>query len=154
MRTTYRVLAYLVALGVAVQAAAIAYAYFGLGKWIEDGGVLDKATMESEGAGFTGVLGFAVHGINGQMVIPVIALLLLIVSFFARVPRGVLWAGIVVLVVALQVTLGLLSFAVVGLGMLHGMNALVLFTVAVIAARRVSTVAAPAPSVIERDRVA
>ena len=143
MRSTYRVLAYLVAIGVAVQAAAIAFAFFGLGRWIQDGGVLDKATMESEGAGFTGVLGFAVHGINGQMVIPAIALLLLITSFFARIPGGVLWAGIVVLVVALQVALGLLSFAVVGLGMLHGLNALVLFGVALIAARRASAVAVP-----------
>jgi hypothetical protein len=41
MRTTYRVLAYLVALEVAVQAAAIAFAVFGLGLWIEDGGTLD-----------------------------------------------------------------------------------------------------------------
>ena len=155
MRTTYRVLAYLVALGVVVQAAAIAYALFGLGRWIQDGGVLDKATMETEGAGFTGVIGFAVHGINGEMVVPVLALLLLIISFFARVPRGVLWAGTVVLLVALQVVLGLLSSAVVGLGILHGANALVLFIVAVLAARRAVAVPAPAPPLeAARDRVA
>lgn len=156
MRATYRVLAYLVALGVVVQAAAIAFAYFGLGKWIEDGGVLDKATMESEGSGFTGVVGFMIHGINGEMVVPALALVLLIVSFFARVPRGVLWAGIVVLLVVLQVALGLLSFAVVGLGVLHGANALVLFAVAVIAARRASAPAAttPAPQESAAARVA
>ena len=43
MRATYRVLAYLLALEVVVQAAAIAWAVFGLTAWIEGGGVLDKA---------------------------------------------------------------------------------------------------------------
>ncbi len=143
MKATYRVLAYLVALGVVVQAAAIAYAYFGLGKWIEDGGVLDKATMESEGTGFTGVVGFMVHGIAGEMVIPALALLLLISSFFAKIPGGVLWAGIVVVLTVLQVALGLLSSAVVGLGLLHGVNALALFAVAAMAAHRAVTRSAP-----------
>jgi hypothetical protein len=145
MRTTYRVLAYLVALGVVVQAAAIAFAYFGLGKWIEDGGVLDKATIESQSAEFDGVLGFAVHGIAGQMVIPVIALLLLIVSFFARIPGGILWAGIVVVDTAVQVLLGMFGHGIAGIGLLHGLNALILFAVAAIAAQRATTAAAPAP---------
>lgn len=153
MRSTYRVLAYLVAAEVAIQAAAIAYALFGLGKWIDNGGVLDKTTMESTDASFTGVLGFAVHGINGQMVIPLIALLLLVTSFFAKVRHGVLWAAIVVAVVAVQVTLGLLSHAVVGLGALHGLNALVLFVVAIAAARRADVVVTPAPDRV-RERVA
>ncbi len=47
MKSAYRVLAYLMALEVLVQAGAIAYALFGLGAWIQSGGVLDKAAMES-----------------------------------------------------------------------------------------------------------
>ena len=74
MRAAYRVLAYLLALEVVVQAAAIAWAVFGLSTWIEDGGVLDKAGMESDSTAFDGVLGFAVHGINGQMIVPAIAM--------------------------------------------------------------------------------
>lgn len=136
MRTAYRVLAYLVAIEVVVQAGAIAWAYFGLGKWIEDGGVLDKATMESEGDGFPEVLGFIVHGINGQMVVPLLALILLVVSFFAQVPKGVQWAGSVFGLVALQVLLGTFAHGIPALGLLHGFNALALFTVAVIAGRR------------------
>lgn len=58
-----------VALEVLIQAAAIAYAVFGLSTWIEGGGVLDKAGMESETTDFTGVGGFALHGINGQVVV-------------------------------------------------------------------------------------
>lgn len=37
MRTAYRFLAYLVTLEVMIQAAAISFAVFGLGKWIQDG---------------------------------------------------------------------------------------------------------------------
>ncbi len=139
MKATYRVLAYLVALGVVVQAAAIAYASFGLGKWIEDGGVLDKATMESEDSGITGAVGLTVHSVAGGMVIPVVALLLLGLSFFAKIPGGALWAGIVVVLTALQVALGYLSAAVVGLGVLHGIIALALFAVASAAAHRTVT---------------
>ncbi|MDT7615943.1 MAG: hypothetical protein QOF00_3390 [Pseudonocardiales bacterium] len=135
MRTTYRVLAYLIAVGVAVQAATIAYVLFGLGRWIQDGGVLDKATMESEGAGFDGVIGFAIHGINGEMVIPALALILLVVSFFAKVPRGVMWAGVIVGLIIVQVALGIVSSAVPGLGLLHGLNALLLFAAAIAATR-------------------
>lgn len=153
MRTAYRVLAYLVALGVVVQAAAVGFAHFGLDKWIDGGGVLDKAVVESHMAGesgFNGVAGFAVHGINGTMVIPAVALLLMIVSFFAKVPRGVQWAGVVVLLVALQITLGFMSFGIPELGALHGINALALLAVAVLAAYRVPTgpalTSAPAPA--------
>ena len=50
MRTVYRVLAWIIAVEVLLQAAAITYAVFGLGKWIQEGGVFDKAVIESEGA--------------------------------------------------------------------------------------------------------
>ena len=48
MRATYRVLGYLIALEVIIQAAAIAYAMFGLGKFVEGGGTVDKAMVESD----------------------------------------------------------------------------------------------------------
>lgn len=144
MRTAYRVLAYLVALEVVIQAAAIAFAMFGLAKWIGEGGVLDKATLESGSLNFTGVVGFPVHGINGQYLVPLIAILLLVVSFFAKVPRAVMWAGLVVALVAVQVFLGIFGHGIPALGLLHGLNAVVLFAVAVIAARRTrATLAEP-----------
>ena len=134
MRTAYRVLAWLVAVEVVVQAAAISWGIFGLGKWVESGGVFDKAVLESDASAFPEDLGFAVHGINGQMVIPVLALALLVVSFFAKLTRGVALAGGVVGLVALQVLLGMLHQPV--LGLLHGANALLLFGLAVTAAMR------------------
>jgi hypothetical protein len=136
MKSVYRVLAYLIALEVVVQAAAIAFALAGLGAWIQQGGVLDAAAMESETTEFTGVAGFMIHGINGQMIIPLIALLLLISSFFAKIPGGVLWAGLVLLTVIVQVLLGIFGHGAPMLGLVHGALAFVLFTFAVIAARR------------------
>jgi hypothetical protein len=135
MRTVYRVLAWLVAAEVLVQAAAITWAVFGLGQWIQGGGVLDKSVMESEVQAFPAETGFMVHGLNGEMVVPVLALLLLVVSFFAKLPRGVALAGAVVGLLAVQVVLGMLGHNIPGLGLLHGANALLLFTAAVLAAR-------------------
>jgi len=139
MRSTYRVLAYIIAAEVAIQAAAVAYGLFGLGKWIDDGGTLDKAVFEDESASFTGVVGFAIHGINGMMVIPVLALLFLVLSFFAKVPGGVKWAGSILALVVIQVLLGTFAHQVPQLGPLHGINALILFSVAVMAGRRVGS---------------
>ena len=48
MKTAYKVLAYLVAAEVAIQAMAMVWAIGGVGKWVDGGGVLDKAVMESD----------------------------------------------------------------------------------------------------------
>ncbi len=142
MRSVYRVLAFLIAVEVAVQAAMMAFAVAGLGIWVDkEGGVLDKATFESE-PDFTGAIGFFVHGINGMMVIPLIALIFLIVSFFAKVPGGAKWAGLVFLAVVVQVALGLFGHENAVFGMLHGLNALILFSLAFMAGKRVTSVTA------------
>jgi hypothetical protein len=139
MRSTYRALAYTIAVEVVVQAAAIAYAMFGLGKWIDDGGTLNKAIMDDPNASFTGAVGFAIHGINGEMLIPLLALVLLVVSFFAKVSGGPRWAGTILALVVIQVLLGLFGLSAPLLGPLHGINALILFSVAFMAGRRVSS---------------
>ena len=136
MRSAYRVLAFLVAGLVVVQAFAIAYAMAGLGKWVQDGNTFDKAAFESDDLTFDGIAGFMIHGINGMMLIPLVALLLLIVSFFAKVPGGVKWAGLVLLFVVIQVALGIFGHEIPILGGLHGLNALILFGLAVTAGMR------------------
>lgn len=140
MRTAYKVLAYLVALEVVIQAAAIAYGVFGITKWVEDGATLDKAVMEDESTSFTGLGGLILHGMNGTMLIPLIALVFLIFSFFAKVPGGAKWAAFVLLAVVVQVMLGIFSHELTGLGILHGINALILFGLAVTAGMRVDRV--------------
>lgn len=138
MRTTYKVLAYAIAVLIVVQAAAIAFALAGLGSWVQDGGVLDKALMENEEdvPGF--VVGLIVHGMNGQLLIPLLALVLLVVSFFAKINKGVALGAAVFGLVVVQVLLGMFSRGaeLPLLGMVHGANAFVLFTVVVVAARR------------------
>lgn len=132
MRTVYRVLAGLVAVEVMLQASFVVYGDAGLGKFIEGGGVIDKAALEeafeSGNAPFSEFIGLVLHGMNGMMVIPAIALLLLISSFFAKVPGGSKWAAIVLGLVVLQVTLGLLGHSYPIIGALHGINALLLFS--------------------------
>jgi hypothetical protein len=138
MKSVYRVLAFLVAAGVMLQAAAIAYGVFGLFKWVENGGTIDQSTEPNPSLG--GYTGFSLHGTAGIMIIPAIALLFLISSFFAKVPGGIKWALIVFGVTVLQVALGLFAHSIAGLGWLHGLNALILFGVAVSAGMRVSRV--------------
>jgi hypothetical protein len=150
MRSTYRALAYIIAAEVVIQAAAIAYAMFALSKWVEDGGTLNKAVMDDPNASFTGVVGFTIHGINGQMLIPLLALVLLVVSFFAKVSGGHRWAGTILALVVIQVLLGLFGHAAPLLGPLHGINALILFSVAVMAGRRVSSAEKTGASVAQQ----
>lgn len=156
MRAAYRVLASLVAFLVVVQAAAIAWAMSGLSAWVTDGGTLDAAAMEEGGELlFPEVAGFIVHGINGTVMIPVVALALLVVSFFAHVPRGVAWAGGVIALVAVQVLLGIVLHGAPLAGLVHGANAFLLLGVAAQAARRAvrSTPASAGASAADVDGV-
>lgn len=138
MRLVYRILAMLVAVGVVVQAAAIAYALFDIEHRTDDGQLYSK---DSHNAGVT------LHSVLGGMVVPVIALLLLIVSFFAGIPGGVKWAAITFGVLVLQVVLGYAGQGLPAIGVLHGINAFALAAVASIAMRKARLAgSAPAPA--------
>lgn len=144
MRSAYRVIAGLISLAVVVQAASIAYAMFAIAHEVENGTVIDKNYVEHS-SGPEGV-GFAIHAIDGQMVIPLLAIVLLVVSFFAKVAGGVKWAAFVLLAVVVQVVLAFVSFGAPVVGFLHGLNALVVFGVAGFAARRAAAVTEPVPT--------
>ena len=148
MRTAYKVLAYLVAAEVAIQAVVMVWGIAGLGKWVDGGGVLDKAVFEeamgSGGMPFPEFAGLLVHGLNGMFVIPLIALLLLIVSFFTKVRGAIKWAVIVFVLVVAQGQIGYLGHEFPFAGALHGLNALALFGAALYTGRRLRTAAAPA----------
>jgi heme A synthase len=140
MRRTYSVIAWIIAGGVVVQAASIAFGLGGMAHFIQEGGVIDKALVESRQATFTGDLGFPIHGIVGGMVIPLAAVALLIVAFFvktrgARLRGARLWAAVVLALVALQITLGYSITDMPYLGLIHGANALAVLLTAVYAAR-------------------
>ena len=149
MRTALRALFYLLAAEVLVQGMAIAYAIAGLGKWVaDDGGVLNKQVMDSDNPDFPGVGGFMIHGLNGTLIIPILVLLLLIVSFFAKVPDGVKRAAVLFGLVALQIFLGIFSHVVPFVVVFHVLNAFAIFIGAFMTARAASTVAAPADTTV------
>ena len=137
MRTAYRVLAFAIAALVAVQAAAIGYAVFAQLSWIENGGTLDKASIDSA----PGTSAYIFHALDGGVVL-LLSLALLIVSFFAKIPRGVRWAVIVLVCTDRPDRLGHAVASLAAIGAVHGAVALVLFGVAVMAAMRAGKPAA------------
>jgi hypothetical protein len=154
MRTAYKVLAYIVAAEVAIQAMAMVWAIAGLVKWVDAGGVFDKSLMESEGTPFTEVFGIIVHAINGTFVIPAIALLLLIVSFFTKVRGAIKWGAIVFLLTVAQGQIGFLGHEFPLADALHGLNALALFASALYAGRRMRNAASRSAVTPAEEQVA
>lgn len=134
MKQTYVWLARLIAIGVVLQAAFIAWGTFDIIKTVDDGKVYDPEEYNA---------GQVMHSVFGSMVIPLLVLVLLIVSFFAKVPRGVTFALIAFGVVVLQFLLAIFSFGAPFVGVLHGINAFVLAGVAGFAGRRATAVAPP-----------
>jgi hypothetical protein len=138
MRTAYLNLARLLALLVVIQAMTAVFAMAGLFHWItEQGGVLDDSvykSWEENHPTFTGAIGIPIHTQTGQIVIPVVALLLLIVAFFAKVPRGVAMAVVIIVLVALQILAGMNASHIPYLGLWHGVGALLIFGSAIGAA--------------------
>lgn len=155
MRTTYRILAGTIAVLVVIQAAMIAYAIGGVFTWIDAGNTLDKSVVEGWDENpptFEGSLGSFLHFfIIGTVLIPLLGLILLIVSFFAKVPRGPMLAGVVAVAIVVQYLLGTFaaSTGTPSLSLLHGMNAFVIFSAAVMAARaaKPAQTATPSPPV-------
>ncbi len=157
MRIAYRIVSFLICALVALQAASHAWASAGLDVFLSEGGVIDASAADGPPP-FPEVMGFMIHGMNGMFVIPTLALLLLIFSFFAKVPHGIAFAGGVLALVVVQVTLGLFGHSIPLLGFLHGVNALLLFTTALLAGlnaskRRVAGQADTVASVAERAAV-
>jgi len=141
MRSTYRVLAMLIAVGVVLQAAFVAWGFFAVHRSTDDGEVYNTSDLNA---------GLSAHAIVGGSVLPLIALVLLILSFFARIPGGVKWAAITFGVTAVQVALAYIAYSAPITGLLHGLTAFALAGVASVAARKArdasSAPAAPAES--------
>jgi hypothetical protein len=153
MRTLYRVLAYLIAGLVVVQAAAMAFGVAGISHAVKTGGVVDRSAFDGDPDAFPEATGLVLHEINGGIVIPALALVLLVVSVVAKVPRGSWWAGGVLLLIMVQTMLGYSAADLPALGALHGVNALLLFTTALFAGRR-ARVQPPAAEPAEPSRSA
>lgn len=131
MRGAYKGIAHLIALGVLLQAAFVAAAWFQVINEVDGGTVIN--------ADYEGNAGHALHGIVGMMVMPLLGLIFFILSFFAKLPGGVKWAGFTFLAIVVQVVLAFVSFGVPAIGALHGINAFVVFGLALFAGRRVAS---------------
>ena len=138
MRSAYRVLAGLICGLVLVQAAAIAFGTFGILSFVEDGSTYTKSVAE-DGGSDAGGIGQAIHSF-GAIAIALVAIVLLVVSFFAKIDGGVKWAGIVFGTVVLQWVLAAVAFSAPVVGALHGINAFVIFGVAMTAMQRAKNV--------------
>lgn len=136
MRRSFTAIAWSLVAAVVVQAAAIAFAFGGVLNRVAEGGVVDKAVLESGGAGGRGELGFWIHGIVGAGVIPLLAIALVVVSFFVRARGAKPWALVVLGLVLAQVWLGFTITDVPYAGLVHGANAGAVVAAAVVAARR------------------
>jgi hypothetical protein len=130
--TAYRVLAYLLALSVAVQASLIAFGAFALENSIDNGPVSDGDTT-----------GVTLHQ-SFAYVVALFAVALLAVSFGAKVKHGVRWAAISFGLVVAQFFLAYAAYSAAIVGVLHGLVALAIFAVALLAGRRVPKTAAVA----------
>jgi len=116
VKQTYRVVSGLIALGVLVQAAAIAFGWFGAIHELDSGLVIDE--------NYEGNAGHMIHGLNGMYVMP---------SFLAAksVPGARKWGGIIFGLIVLQVVLAFVAFGAPVVGALHGLNALAIFATAI-----------------------
>lgn len=84
---------------------------------------------------FQGSSGFAIHGIIGGMVVPVVAIALLVVAFLAKVDGGVKLAGGVLALVVIQLAAGYAGEDAPWLGLIHGLFPFAIFSAAILAAR-------------------
>jgi hypothetical protein len=133
MKAAYKWLAFAIAVEVVVQAAVIAYGYASLGKYVDDGATLTKDTDS-----FPGMTSLVIHGINGMMLIPLLAIALLVVALLSKIPGAPKAAGILLGMVVVQVLLGVFGDDVPFLALLHGVLALGIFGYAAMTGVRAS----------------
>ncbi len=123
-RTIYRYWITILFVAVIAQIAGAAYGAFYSADKLNGQSGPDEGRTISEAAFDHG---FGFHTAFGYLIF-LGAVLLLVVALLARLGRrGVLFALAVPLLVALQIVLAWISEAVHGIGILHGLNALVIF---------------------------
>jgi hypothetical protein len=140
MRAAYLWLARIITLLVVVQAMTIVFAVAGLFNWIsEKGGSVDAsvvAAWDETPPTFTGAIGHFLHSVTGERVFPALALLLVIIALFAKVSQGVAIALVLFVLVVLQTVTGLYGDRMPYLGLIHGLNAFMIFGTAMAAAMK------------------
>jgi hypothetical protein len=127
MRTAYRYAALLIMAGVVVQAMVIALGMFALAHDVDGGRPFDQNSTDP--------VGVVLHGVVGEMVLPLLALLLVSLGLVADVAGGVKAALLVLVAVIVQILTGFASFSVPPIGLLHGLGAFAVLWAAAAAAK-------------------
>jgi len=107
---------------------------------------MTPAIMNDQNASYPGSTAFGLHWLNGAMITPLVVVIFLVISFFAKIHGGTRWALYVFGLLVVQVVLGFVAAAVPGISWLHGVNAFALFSVATLAGYRVQ-VTEPVPDI-------
>lgn len=136
MKTAYRTLALVIAGLVALQAATHAWSSAGAARYLADGGTLDLSATGGP-LPFVEIWGIIIHTISGMYLIPAVAVILVVVGYLSHLTKALSYALIIAVLVAAQVALGMAAPALTFLAFLHGVNALLIFGVALFAAYQV-----------------
>lgn len=150
MRTAYRVLGWMIAAAVVVQAAVIVFAVSGLFRYIDGGGVIDSSLSPDAIPEGVGVM---IHSLLASYLFPVLELALIAVAAFTRRALAIWMAVLILALILLEWYLGVTGYRAPVAGLLHGANALVIFAVAMLAGLGVFTRYAPKRERGEHDAV-
>ena len=154
MQKTYLFFARFISVLIVVQAMAIVITVAGLFHWIDGGATLDKSVVDGwddNPPDFQGSIGAFFHFfLVGMVLIPLSGLILLIVSFFAKIPHGVAIAAAIVVSIIVQYASAVISSSAPYVGLIHGLNAFILLGLTLAAAKAAkeapATQGTPAPA--------
>ncbi|MHA2788233.1 hypothetical protein ACXZ66_03655 [Corynebacterium sp. S7] len=137
MKITYRVFALIIAALVIVQAAMHAWFSVGVGIYMANGGVPDPSG--DSGMQYPEVWGIIIHAANGAVLIPLVAVVFVVIGYLTHTKYGLAFAAVLLVLVVAQVVLGFTGSQLALLGLLHGINAMLIFATALFAERYMST---------------
>lgn len=130
MRTAFRVVAWVIAGAVMVQAAVMVFAIAGLFHYVSAGGVV---SAESEPDAFPEGVGVAIHIMLANYLFPLLGLAIVAAAAFTKRTKAI-WTGVILLVlILLEWYLGVAGYSAPFAGALHGINGLVIFGLALLA---------------------
>lgn len=129
MRKGFQVTAGLIMLMVLWQAGTIAFGWFTTLNEVEAGSAFSSIEDDPNA-------GYALHQLGGELVTPLLGLVLFALSFRAGFPGAVRLGGMTLGAIVLQIVLAFAGTSLPVVGALHGVNAFVVFGLALMCLRR------------------
>jgi len=130
MKTAFRVIAWVIAGAVMVQAAVMVFAIAGLFKYVSEGGVVSEQT---EPDAIVEGVGVVIHVTLANYLFPLLGLVAVVIAAFTR-RASTIWTAVILLVlILLEWFLGVAGYSAPIAGFLHGINGLAIFGLALLA---------------------